>query len=560
MKRMRSAAWMVFGGLGISIAAGVSLAPAICLAADKAPPQLTAEEAAIVKLNAGRRAFNEKNYDVASNAFKEFLATHAGSHEAPGASYGLGLCLLQQRTPDYKAAAEALARAAAAQDIADRPLVLYNWGMALRGLGNRATADAVAKPNEAETLRRTAAQNYEEAAKQFSAARTAFDQRVTEAAPAANAPLSTDQEWSARTRCDAGEMMLRLGKFKEALDVSKGFEADPILSKSRYRALGLYHIGYAQFALRNYLSAGRSLSQLAPFQQDFGVHARYLLGRVHHLSDERPEAAAQYKAVVEEYEARKKAAQQLLQNPAALDPQRRENLEALVNGPPSDYATRAGFYAAVLQYENGHYPEAAEAFKSIVDKQPKSDLAPEARLRLGFCYLQSAKAKEAVAILAPLVGDKEFGDRALWWTARAKIAGADPANADAVKQATIAAVDTLRRAAELARTRGATDPEAKVRRVDITIEMADTQQLAKQYKEAAATYQQILTEEPKSDRTEEVMQRRVTALHLAGQFPESDAAGDLFLKTYPKSTLAAAVLFRQAENAYLLSLIHISEP
>jgi TolA-binding protein len=545
---------MVLGGVGISIAACLAAPPAICRAADGAPPQLSAEEAAVVKLNAGRRAFNEKNYDVAINVFREFLASNGGSHEAPIASYGLGLCLLQHTPLDYKAAAEAFARAAAAQDLADRPLVLYDWGVALRGLGIRASADAIARPNEADSLRRSAAQNYEEAAKQFSAARTAFDQRGADAAPATNALPSIDQEWSARARCDAAEMLLRLGKFKEALDASIGFESDPILAKSRYRPLALYHVGYAQFALRDYLSAGRSLSQLAPFGQDFGLHARYLLGRVHHLCDERPEAAAQYKAVIEEYDARKKSAQRSLQNPAALDPRRREELEAIANGPPGDYVGRAAFYSAVLQYENGHYPEAAEAFKSLVERQPKSDLAPEARLRLGFCYLQSARPKEAIDTLASLIDNKDFGDRALWWTARARIAAADPANPDAPKQAAVAAIDTLRRAADLCRQRAAVDPDAKVRRVDIMIELADTQQFAKKYREAAATYQQILNEEPKSDRAEKMMQRRVTALHLAGQFQESDGAGELFLKTFPKSTLTPAVLFRQAENLYLTAL------
>ena len=90
--------------------------------------------------------------------------------------------------------------------------------------------------------------------------------------------------------------------------------------------------------------------------------------------------------------------------------------------------------------------------------------------------------------------------------------------------------------------------------LDILLELADTQLIAKQFKEAAVTYQQVSTENPKSDRAEEAMQRRVTALHFAGQFKESDTAAEQFLQAYPKSTLLPAVLFRMAENSYLTAL------
>jgi hypothetical protein len=43
----------------------------------------------------------------------------------------------------------------------------------------------------------------------------------------------------------------------------------------------------------------------------------------------------------------------------------------------------------------------------------------------------------------------------------------------------------------------------------------------------------------------------VTALHFAGQFDQSDQAGNQFQQTFPKSTFLPEVLFRQAENAYV---------
>jgi tetratricopeptide (TPR) repeat protein len=86
------------------------------------------------------------------------------------------------------------------------------------------------------------------------------------------------------------------------------------------------------------------------------------------------------------------------------------------------------------------------------------------------------------------------------------------------------------------------------------MDVADTQQLAKQYKEAAATYAQVLAENLAPDRAEEATQRRVTALHLAGQYKESDDLAARFEQTYPRSTLLADVLFRTAENAYQVAL------
>ncbi|MDB5354262.1 MAG: hypothetical protein JWN24_715 [Phycisphaerales bacterium] len=547
---------------GLVIGAALWGAPALAPPAlgQTSPKQLSPDDAAMIELNTARRAFNEHNYPFAADRFKQFLAAHGGHPEATSAWYGLGLSIVSSPQPDYPGAIEALQRVAGQQDFPERASALYHLGVAQRGVGNRAESDALAKPNEADQLHRTASQRFEEAAKQFAAAQTAFAERV-KTPPAANATeLPADLEWSARARCDCGEMLLRAGKYKEAAEASAPFLSDPILAKSRYRQLGLYHLGHAQFALRDYLSAGRALSQLAPFGQEFGVHARYLLARVHHLSDERPEAAAQYKAVVEGYELQKKNSQQLLQNPQALDPDRKLALEAFVNGPVPDYVVRATFYSAVLQYEEAHYAEAADQFQKIFQQQPKSPLAAEAQLRFGYCQLQSRKFPEAIHALVSLKDHPQLGDRALWWTARAQAMSADPANPQAVEQAARGAIDMLRNAADKAKAMIATDPEARARRGDILMELADTQQLLKQYKEAAATYQEVVSEDAKSDRAEEAMQRRVTALHLAGQFADSDALADEFQKTYPKSTLLPAVWFRQAENLYLTALATTNGP
>src|SRR4051812_31940879 len=77
-----------------------------------------------------------------------------------------------------------------------------------------------------------------------------------------------------------------------------------------------YERGMAAFEKGDYGEAFRSLASLAPFEQpEVGIHARYLLGRIHHLSGERPEAAENYKAAVAEFDRQRKAALGKLADP-----------------------------------------------------------------------------------------------------------------------------------------------------------------------------------------------------------------------------------------------------
>ena len=77
------------------------------------------------------------------------------------------------------------------------------------------------------------------------------------------------------------------------------------------------------------------------------------------------------------------------------------------------------------------------------------------------------------------------------------------------------------------------DPDAKARRAEMLLEIADTQQFAKQYKDAANTYEQFLNEKSLPDRTEELTQRLIVALHLAGEYPRSDQVANQFLQQFP---------------------------
>lgn len=524
--------------------------------------QLPPDAAAMMVLDSARRAYNEGKAPFAVERFREFLNKYGGHPQAPAAQYGLGLALLDLWPQDFPGAISALQQVVGRQDFPDRPLALYYLGTAQRGLGYQAWEQAAVKPQEAGNYRNAAAQSFEQAAQTFAAAADALNSRLQAPTvpPGAASPLPLDPEWAARARCDRGEMLLRREKFKEAADLAQAFLADKAAAASRFRGVALYQLGYASFALKDYLAAGRALSQLAPFQQDFGVHARYLLARTHHLADERPEATVQYQAVLADYEAQKKAATEAMKNPNALAPEQRARWDAWAKGPPPEYVPRAAFYSALLLAEDGRYAKAVEGFTALLQQIPKGPLTDETQLRLGYCQLQLRNFPQALQSLQPLQNHAELCDRALWWSARAAAGAADPLNAPAYEQALRSAIDLLNRAAERANDLGRTDPEAKLRRGDILLELGDTQQLARQYKEAAATYQKTLTENNNPDRAEEALQRLATAWHLAGQYKESDDLCVRFEQTFPKSTLLAAVWFRAAENASLTALAAASDP
>ena len=67
-----------------------------------------------------------------------------------------------------------------------------------------------------------------------------------------------------------------------------------------------------------------------------------------------------------------------------------------------------------------------------------------------------------------------------------------------------AALNTYRAAAERAQQIVNADPEARERRGEILLDLADTQQTLKQAKEAAATYNQILADKLLPSREEEI--------------------------------------------------------
>jgi TolA-binding protein len=532
--------------------------------APRSPAQMTPDQAAELILNSARKAYNEKNHTFAAARFREFLTRFGGHKQAASARYGLALCLLDGVPKNYAEARDLLQAIAANKDLPEHAGVLYHLGLAHRGLGIAELAQAEARPQEAPPRRAAANQRFEEAARHFAASQAAYTAKAPEV-PAGKGPLPLDREWAARACCDQAEMQLRLLKTKEAQATAAPFLRDPVLSRSRFRDLGRYYHGFASFLLKDYPKAEATLAMLAPFADPvFGTHARYLLARTHHLADERAEAALHYEGVLNDYARNKKAALEALRRPEVQkDPAEKSRFESLAKDPPPDHVARAGFYGAVLLYEGGRFGEAKGRFAEFARQFPNSPLAADARLRVGFCQVQLREFADAMKTLQPLAAkEPRLSDQALFWLGKARVGAAPdphtnfPAYATSVREA----LDSFRQAADRANQLVPSDPEARHRRGEILLESADTQQLVKQYREAAAAYNQLLNEKLLPQRDEEVHQRLVTALHLAGDYTESDKAVQRFRERFPKSTLLPAVLFRHAANSYFRALAAEKNP
>ena len=519
-------------------------------------------------LSAARKAALEKNYAQASERYREFIQRFGNHPQAASARYGLALALLELPNRDFNAIVNTLEPVAGATNAPEYPYILYTLAVGYRGQGNAFLDQMLGKTGgERDQLRDKANDRFNNAARLFADALKAFTARANDAPQDAPKdekaePLPELWQWLARCRVDLAEMELRLGRTKEALATSEPFVQDARLKRAEVAPLGLYFHGYAAF-LRNELPlAARSLNQNAVITHPVvGSHAQFLLGRVFQQAEDWPAAAARFEAVLELYAKQKQQATEALKQPDRLPADERARLERLVRGPAPDHVTQANYFLACLQYQTGRYAEALARFGEFAKANPQHPRAVEATLQIGYCQVQLKQYKEALQTLQPLVAQQpKLADQALLWIGRAQANLFDPEKAAERENALKTAINTLRQAADRANQLANQDPQARQRRADILLELADTLSAAKQYQQAADTYQTLLNEKLLPQRAEEITQRLIAAVHLAGDYNRSDELCNAFLKDYPKSTLAPAVLFRRAENAYFQALNNAKRP
>jgi TolA-binding protein len=495
--------------------------------------QAPADKAAEQLLQSAHKAWADRNYAAASKLYRDFLGKYPGRPETQRVRLALGVCLLESN--DLAASAETLEPLAYLKDAPGSAAAAYHLGLAQRGLALKET-----EPAKARSL-------LEQAARQFRLASASFAARAGD-----DMDSQLDHESSCLARAYLAEMQLRLGQAQEAQATAAAVIQDAKPATSLARRLALYHHGLSSFLLKEPLAAGRSLGLVPGGEPGIAPHARYLLARIHQQADERGEAVLQFENALALYEQERKDAIELLKKPesARLNPVERQWLTDLAKGPAPESIGRAGFHLGVLQLENGRFLEAQGRFAAFLKQHPKSPLADEALLGLGYCQVQAKQYGEAVKTLRPLLEREPYlADQALFLVAKAQSGAADANNPKAFQQTIASAIETLRQAADRA-ARSGSDNGSRRRRGEILLELADTYVRARQYGEAAAAYGQVLTEKLLVGREAELAQARADALCLAGDYSASDQLCETFLKAYPKSPLAAAVRFRHAENAY----------
>jgi cellulose synthase operon protein C len=518
----------------------------------------TPDQAAAMLLSSARKGYNEKQYAFAQARFKEFLQKFGGHKDASAARYGLALAILDGPEKDRNLAesTQLLTQAASDGAFADRPYAMYYLGQSQRAQG-MVDLSIAAQPGKGPA---EIAKHQNDAKPKFEAALGSFNQALNLLKPfakdAGTKELPEEWEWVARARADVAEMLLRLGKPKDAFTTAEPFLKDPVLSRSRYKDVGRYYVGYAAFLLNDMPTAQKTLTMLAPFADpEWGTHARYLLARTHHLAGERAEAALHYEGLLADRKKQLDTARELRKDRNRLDadPVLRRQNDALLLSTSPDHIARATFYLGVLLYEAGKYAEAKVRFQEFARNFSASPLKGEAELRVGYCQVQSKEFAEAVKTLTPLTNDGKLVDQAFLWLAKA-YAGAAPDRAtkpreyvEAINKGIYFVGQAISRAAQLD---PAAYPDAKTRKGEMRLELADYALLVDQAKRAAGEYLQILAEKLLPDREEEVMVRLAQARHLAKELAESDVTCQEFVQKYPHSPLLAVIAFTYAENAY----------
>ena len=506
---------------------------------------MTPDQQAEQALVAGQKAFNAGDFGTAAGRFSEVVQKFPNTRFASGSRFGLALIAFSSPDVDFAKAVENLTPAANDGGFAERGHAMYHLAVAQRILGLRELDKPANDPNQIHQRKLAANAKFAESLKWFTEAKNWFIGQKLD-------------DWAARARADQAEIEIRTGKVKEARATAEPFTKDPALAKNKHRPLGLYYFGLACFLDKDHVAAGRVLNQLAPFADPaFGLHARYLVGRVLHLSGETPEAGVNYEAVLADYEKAKLAAVEAVKQPDKFkgNPFELARLRTLAQGPAPEYVAGAAFHGASIHYEGGKFPESLTKFVAFLKGFPKDDLAPDAQLRVGFCQVQMKQFDEAVKTLAP-VAEKvpRLADQAGFWLGRAQLELALASDSNKpdernkrIKDSLEGIRKSLEKTAQLAQQN---DADAKARRPEMQFEYADALQSNKQFKEAVPLYEQLWTENAVPARREEVLQRLSSAIGAAGDTGRSDERCNEFRKLYPQSTLTGAVVFRIAENAY----------
>src|SRR5207245_669683 len=164
---------------------------------------------------------------------------------------------------------------------------------------------------------------------------------------------------------------------------------------------------------------------------------------------------------------------------------------------------------------------------------------------------------EAQKIHSIMDHEPALARHALFWLAKAQLGVAEGGKEETQWVWRERALGSLRRAEKLAAAANGNEMgnhAGRTSRGAILLELADLHLQTQKPREAVTIFREILDQRLLPGRAEEVCQRRVSALSLAGDLRESDALAARFQEKFPMSSLLADVVFRRGENAYFLLL------
>ncbi|MDA1141385.1 MAG: tetratricopeptide repeat protein [Planctomycetota bacterium] len=507
-------------------------------------------------LDSARRAYNDQEFGFAAARFREFLSRFAGNPQTIHAQFGLALALIDSKSAsdeELTTAVQQLTEVVKVKDFSEQRHALYYLGLGYRRLGESVMAKAESSQPPSAALLATAIKHFETAALQFAVAADAFKAGVP--APLEGKELPSVWEWVARSKSEQVEMLLRAGKLQDVLSIAEAFLAEKWAGQSRYLDLVRYHYGFSSFSLGGYAKAKESLDKVPlpddPVSQTYAEHARYILGRARHLTDESEGAFEAYNLVLTRYIKAKEAAEAALKKPEDFKdkPDEKARLEGFVNSPPG-HVERVRYYRGALYFELNKHEEAFKAFTEFAQAHPKSDLLADSLMRRSISLWHLGRFKECMDVLNPLIlSAPQMADEAQLWLGRAQLSIGQSAKPEEQAKAYQAAMDHFRKAIEILKPKSATDAVVKKRLSEVLIHLADTQMLTGNFKDAGTNYLEILTLGV-DDRGQELLYRQATSLHLAGEYEASDKLCEKFVQTYPESELMDQILFRAAENGY----------
>jgi cellulose synthase operon protein C len=528
--------------------------------------QPTADQQAEILLNAALKGQNDKQYTFAVNKYREYLQKFGGHPRANSARLGLGQLLIESPERNLEAAIEAISPAAGAAQFAEQYQAAFLLAFAQKELGLNELAKIPGKsPPEIQQIRQRADARFNEADRWFKETAAILERKVGKL-EAIEKSRETEINWMLRAKSEWCEIEIRLNRPKEARTVLDPIIANKTLMNTTLRKQLLYLHGYASFLLQDYLVAGRSLSQLVPFNDDsFGLQSQYLMGRIYQLTGDLAAAATNYQQVSQQYEQMKTKWTEALKRPEYLreQPWERSRIDQQIRFTPEP-VLQATFFSAVLGYDAGKFNESLLAFQKFAKEFPTSSLIPDVQLRIGFCYVELKQPAEAIAILTPLI-DKfpRLSDQTMFWIGKANTLQSQAIPEDKPNERIEAlkrAINFYRQAADRAAQLANQDPDARKRRGEFLLERATIESQALLHRESAGTFEQLLNENPLPEKKEEILLRLVEAFHMTGEYPRSEQFAQRFQTEHPQSTLMPLVLFRLAENSLQVAVTSIKRP